>query len=146
MAVHGLLDDGWYFAFNSRRRGAGTCKYGDQSIELSRHITLHTDEHEVRDTILHEIAHALVGTKHGHDDTWVRKAKEIGCNGNRCYDEKNKPSTTNAYRLVAKYVGVCPNGHLVYANRKPKRLKSCAKCCPIFNKDFLFTYLLNNNQ
>jgi len=32
----------------------------------------------VRDTLLHEIAHALVGTAHGHDEVWKAKCLEIG--------------------------------------------------------------------
>jgi hypothetical protein len=31
-----------------------------------------------RDLILHEIAHALCTTHHGHDDVWATKAEEIG--------------------------------------------------------------------
>ena len=37
------------------------------------------DEKHVLDTILHEIAHALVGSHHKHDAVWKAKCKEIGC-------------------------------------------------------------------
>ena len=36
------------------------------------------DPDEVRDTILHEIAHALVGPGHGHDAVWKAKCVEVG--------------------------------------------------------------------
>lgn len=36
-------------------------------------------EPEIKNTILHEVAHAIVGNKEGHNDTWRNKAKEIGC-------------------------------------------------------------------
>ena len=36
------------------------------------------------DTILHEMAHALVGQVHGHDAVW--QAQVLGCSGRRCHD------------------------------------------------------------
>lgn len=144
METHGLIDKKWFFRFNNRRRAAGVCKQGDYCIELSKHITALADEHEVKDTILHEIAHALVGRGHGHDQVWINKAKEIGCDGLRCYDESNKPSTTLAYQLVAKYKGVCPNGHESFVNRMPTRTYSCHKCSPKFNRDFIVVFSPNS--
>lgn len=35
----------------------------------------------VRLVILHEIAHAMVGTSHGHDEVWKKKCLEIGGDG-----------------------------------------------------------------
>ena len=40
---------------------------------------------EIKNTILHEIAHALVGPKHGHNEIWKQKALEIGCDAERCH-------------------------------------------------------------
>lgn len=40
---------------------------------------------EVNDLILHEIAHALVGGDHGHDEVWKAKCVEIGARPERCY-------------------------------------------------------------
>lgn len=34
---------------------------------------------ETMNTICHEVAHAIVGNKHGHDEFWRAKAKELGC-------------------------------------------------------------------
>ncbi len=48
-------------------------------------------DEEVKDTILHEIAHALVGKAHHHDDVWRAKALEIGCSGRRCHDLQFTP-------------------------------------------------------
>src|SRR5215831_12499482 len=60
----------------------GLCSHKDKAILLNGH---HVDTHpepEVKDTILHEVAHALVGPSNGqpHGPTWVTKAKELGVN------------------------------------------------------------------
>ena len=43
---------------------------------------------QIKDTVLHEVAHALCreihGGNHGHDMYWRRIAYSIGCNGERC--------------------------------------------------------------
>lgn len=56
----------------------GLCSYKDKCIILnSHHIDIHPSE-EVKDTILHEVAHALCPNE-GHNEVWANKAKEIGC-------------------------------------------------------------------
>jgi predicted SprT family Zn-dependent metalloprotease len=82
MALHGLHD--WAFAFNRRRRGLGLCRYATRTIELSMFLVDRNGPDEVRDTILHEIAHALVGPGHGHDAAWRRKCVEVGARPERC--------------------------------------------------------------
>lgn len=75
---------GWSFAFNRAKRGMGLCRYREKRIELSIHFVLRNDEAEVRDTILHEIAHALAGPRAGHGEAWKRKCVEIGATPQRC--------------------------------------------------------------
>jgi predicted SprT family Zn-dependent metalloprotease len=45
----------------------GLCLYEPKAIELSLHFIERNAEDVIRDTLLHEIAHALVGPGHGHD-------------------------------------------------------------------------------
>jgi SprT protein len=132
------------FRWNNRKRAAGICSYRKKTIELSLPLTLLASLEEVIDTILHEIAHALAGSAAGHGPKWKSIAKSIGCNGERCYTEKSKPSTYEAYKTVAKYKGVCPNGHEVFRNRKPTKHQSCGLCCRKYNPNFLITYSLNS--
>src|SRR5437879_2661559 len=58
IAQHGLHD--WTVAFNKRKRTLGLCRYGVKAIELSVYLVDRNGEEEIRDTILHEIVHALV--------------------------------------------------------------------------------------
>src|ERR1700686_5283507 len=76
LARHGLAD--WTFAYNRRKRAMGLCLYHLRTIELSVYLILRNPEEEILDTILHEIAHALVGPGHGHDKVWKKKCIEIG--------------------------------------------------------------------
>ena len=81
MRQHGL--DGWTVRLDHARRRAGQCDYTRRVISLSRHYVRHAEPAHIHDTILHEIAHALVGPHHGHDAVWRRKAREIGCTATR---------------------------------------------------------------
>lgn len=84
-----LIDDhlpgaGWMFDFDNAKKRVGCCKHGKKLITISRHLADQLSESEIRDVLLHEIAHALVGVSHGHNQVWKRKALEIGCNAQRC--------------------------------------------------------------
>ena len=119
MAQHGLHD--WRLHFDRAKRRAGICRYNDHVIGLSAPITaLHT-EAEVRDTILHEIAHALTGPRAGHGPRWKAVARRIGCSGERCVAE------TSA-RVPGAWVGVCPQGHTADRHRRPERVLLCRPC------------------
>lgn len=76
---YGLTD--WHVRLtqNPNEPFLGLCVYKDKSIILNAfHIDIHPDS-EVRNTILHEVAHAIVGPGHGHTATWIDKAIEVGC-------------------------------------------------------------------
>ncbi|MEO0588250.1 MAG: SprT-like domain-containing protein, partial [Planctomycetota bacterium] len=75
---HGLADRGWSVGFNRRKTVCGVCNYTDRRIELSRHHVELNDEPIVLDTILHEVAHALAGSRAKHGPKWKRIAAELG--------------------------------------------------------------------
>ncbi|MEM9417780.1 MAG: SprT-like domain-containing protein, partial [Planctomycetota bacterium] len=121
MHTHGLVADGWTFRFNQRKRALGLCNFTTKRIELSAPFVARNDEAEVRDVILHEIAHALTPppppepatprakrapnppgragfTPHGPE--WRATCLRIGANPNRLNATAAAPE--------GKYQAVCP--------------------------------------
>ena len=141
MNKHNLIDNGWQFEFDNAKRRFGGCNYTWKKITLSKHLVQLNDEFQVKDTILHEIAHALVGHKHGHDSYWRMKAREIGCNGERCYSSDLPKPTPN-------YIGTCPNGHEFKRLRLSlsTRKGSCTKCDKKYNPNFLLVWKKINHE
>jgi predicted SprT family Zn-dependent metalloprotease len=68
----------WSFHFDNAKRRCGACFYQRCTITLSRHFVTMNDEADVRDTVLHEIAHALAGAKAGHGPKWQMQAIRLG--------------------------------------------------------------------
>src|SRR5262245_27383197 len=76
----------WGFQVDNGTKRAGSCQYGTQSITLAYEFAKRAPAEVIRETLLHEIAHALVGRTHHHDDVWRAKAVEIGGSGRRCHE------------------------------------------------------------
>ena len=102
MARHGLT--GWAFRFDHARRRFGSCSTVRKRITLSRPLTLLNEEAEVRDTILHEIAHALAPGD-GHGRAWKAACVRVGAKPVRCYTEATVVSPP---RRAAPYQVGCP--------------------------------------
>ena len=117
MDAHGLV--GWRVKLDHARRRAGQCDYTNKIISLSRLYVRHADIDHIRDTILHEIAHALVGPRHGHDAVWRQKAREIGCTAARCH---------SLSFARARWVMTCPNGCFSVERHRKKSGLVCAYC------------------
>lgn len=126
LAVHGL--HGWTIKLDRQVKRAGSCDYRTRTISLSRVLTELWPEHEVRDTVLHEIAHAIAGPAAGHGPDWRRVALAIGSNGQAKYK-----TTEDTPPVPFRYVGTCPNGHTSGRHKMSKAIKlgaSCGRCAP----------------
>jgi len=134
MTHHGLT--GWRLTFDNAKTRAGVCRPGRREIGLSRVLTALHAESEVRDTVLHEIAHAVVGAEHGHDSVWRAQAQAIGCTGTRCVPE-------SAARADAPWSGFCPAGHEFHRHRRPTRVMSCSRCSARFSPVDLIAWLFH---
>ncbi len=128
---HGL--DGWSVVVDRAKTRAGVCRFARRQIGISGPLTALHSEDEVRDTLLHEIAHALVGPDHGHDEVWRSTAVRIGCSGERCVP-------ADSPRVPGDWVGRCPAGHERMRYRAPTRLMSCGRCSRTFDTDHLFSW------
>ena len=127
---------GWDLAFDRARRRAGQTDHARRRITLSRHLMSLYDEAQVRETILHEIAHARVGPRHGHDAVWRAEARRLGGSGARLV-------AADAPRVPGRWVGVCPAGHEVDRMRRPPSPVSCSRCAPRFSLEHLLAWSLD---
>lgn len=137
MDQHGL--NHWRFEFDGAKRRFGLCNHRTRVISMSRYLTPVSSDEQVRDTILHEIAHALVGPRHGHDGIWRAKALSIGCNGNRCGE-----ALSAEQRPKPAYVGVCKtHGTVAHRYRAPAkgRKHSCPKCSPRYSDAYMISWI-----
>ena len=90
----------WTIRYSNRQRRAlattrqylrmdiGSCTYKVWRIEFvfnNKYINANLDRIEsIRRTVLHEIAHAIVGGGHGHDRVWACCCRELGIEPKRC--------------------------------------------------------------
>lgn len=135
MEQHGLPQQGWRFSFDRSVRRFGCCHHAQKLLTLSLKLVRLNDEAKVRDTMLHEIAHALVGAGHGHNSTWRRQAIAIGCNGQRCY------SYADTATVPRKWKGTCSHCGRTIERHTRKRGLYHTRCGPERGK-FVFTRAL----
>ncbi len=116
------------FEFDERKIRAGATKFGEKVVSVSRRFaqSVQVPNHAVRDTILHEVAHAMAGYAAAHGPVWKRQAVAIGCTGDRCHTFK---FTAAKYRLK------CPCGaNDLERHQLPKGFlqgrwhRECARC------------------
>lgn len=125
MAQHGLTTQGWIFEYDQAKRRAGCCFHQQKRITLSYHYVLANPLEEVRDTILHEIAHALAGHKAGHGWEWVQVCRRIGAKPIRCYDSQKVVMPKGNWKAT------CPScGKTYHRHKRPRRGWTfwCTKC------------------
>lgn len=85
MLAHGLHD--WAFGFGRGKRTLGTTRVRAGAstgvVRVSRHLVTAGTPAMLRDTLLHELAHALAYQRHGrramnHGPLWRAVAREVG--------------------------------------------------------------------
>lgn len=123
----------WTFDFDRAKRRAGMCNYTDRRITVSRYLAEKFDDDEIHQVLLHEIAHALAGSRAGHGPKWQRVARELGYVGGRTHQGEIAHES-------APWVGRCPAGHEHFRFRRPTRDSSCAKCARGFSPAHLISW------
>lgn len=90
--THGLAAAGWRFEFSHGLNTLGHCCWRSRTVRLSRHFVRLNDASMVRETVLHEIAHALAGPGTGHGPIWKRHARRLGITPRATTDQARMPS------------------------------------------------------
>ena len=123
---------GWSFRFDHARQRCGSCNYHTRQITLSRHFTALNSDHAVQATLLHEIAHAIVGPGHGHNRIWQETASRIGA--------PTEATNADATMPVPRWSLVCEDCGRCVAQRHRRALNllytRCGYCGPHAGKLF----------
>jgi predicted SprT family Zn-dependent metalloprotease len=117
---------------------------GDATIRLNEDFVLNSNDlEEIKDVILHEIAHGLAGIAAGHGRLWKHYAMAIGAAPNRC-------SSSESFKQVvaqnAKYVATCPQcGQKYYRGRMTRQALRGAYCSKHFgmSEETKLKYVVN---
>ena len=135
----------WKVKANKATVTFGSCRFKDNTLVFSKILIPYCSSKAKKTIVIHEIAHAIVGAKHGHDEIWRQKDIELGGNGKRMGDDNYFEDAS--YSIIQqkhyKYKAVCANGHTHYRNRKPALVVSCKECSPVFNRKFILSYKEN---
>lgn len=121
--------------FSKTKRALGRCFFraGEpERIDLSSYWLQYLPKEEVKDTILHEIAHAKAGIRAGHGPKWKRVASSIGANPSRVADVP-EDLQEKFNKKNANYLAVCDSCNSThYFNRFTKNWQEkryrCGKC------------------
>ena len=116
----------WRFKFDNAVRRFGCCNHTYRQISLSKRLTIVNDMDSIEDTIIHEIAHALVGCYHGHDSIWRQKAIALGGSGKQYYSKDDTVMPQSKYTLTCGTCGSVSSRHKL--TRRAKRV-ACGICC-----------------
>jgi predicted SprT family Zn-dependent metalloprotease len=116
----------WSFGFDNAKTRAGLCNYTTKTITVSRYLATRYDDDEIHQVLLHEVAHALAGSRAGHGPRWRAIALDLGYEGKRLHGGAIADE-------LAPWVGTCPNGHTHYRYRKPARALACGACSRRFD-------------
>lgn len=112
---------GWTFGFDRATRRAGQCNYTHRKITVSRRLMALYSEAEAKDTVIHEVAHALVGPGEAHGERWRETAIALGGTG-------EVRVSRDAPQLPPKYVGLCSCGREFARMRLPRADLMCRAC------------------
>ena len=123
LGEYNLTKTGWKFRFSLAKRAVGMCCYREKEIHMSLNHLGYMKIFDVKDTLLHEIAHALAVLKvgwegKGHGPVWRNIAREIGYSGDRLYYGP----------YIPKWKSLCPCGAAYYRNKLIKQMRYHSLC------------------
>lgn len=129
----------WELKFSNQKRHLGCCSPRKKIISMSRAFMQTNPFSVMKDTLLHEIAHALHSIETGktnHNNTWKKFALKVGCEPKRCATGEglNMPK--------GNYIGVClVCGKETHFYRRVRRSYSCSHCTSSYDPRFKLTIM-----
>lgn len=98
-------------------------------ITLSKVLTENASPEQVRETMLHEIAHAVAGYEAGHGAAFRSVARSLGIPGNRCgvATVEQKAAIAELHKW-GTYCSHCRKPGTSRFHRKPRANRICATC------------------
>jgi predicted SprT family Zn-dependent metalloprotease len=119
----------------------GVCvRSGDRyTIKISKFHWENNDKDEVRNTIMHELSHAIDRNKHSHDHQWMRLAREISSKTKtviKAYAESTEGEEKASMERAVAYTDChkCGNRHFIYRRTKVYKVQAhnfyCSTCGP----------------
>lgn len=103
MDKYGLLAKGWTFYFDRAKKRLGATHFHKKQISLSHYMVANANRSDVYQTILHEVAHAMLPSSVGHGKPWKELAKAIGYTGERT---ASNPSVKRQTKIEAAKRGM----------------------------------------
>lgn len=134
MKQHGL--DEWRTLFTPQFISSlGVCDKRKKLLVFSSLYVQHNPFWEIKDLILHEIAHALdtrdcYNGHQSHDEVWEKIAISIGCNGSVSGD------ATKYWLPEPRYQGKCWRCDKVFKDWTKCYKKYCFNCYDLYCDDF----------
>ena len=122
MGKYGLIDSGWDYHYDNAKRRLGLCNYSHKTIYFSLPFVDINTIDRMHNTVLHEIAHALIGPGYGHGYFWKAKAKYIGARPQACN------SDPNIIKPKGPYVFNCACGPTYYYRLVHNIKRRCSIC------------------
>ncbi len=80
---HALDSKGWVFRFDNATSRLGATHFHKKKITVSRHTASVATVEQMRQILLHEIAHALLPPGEGHGKKWKELSAQLGYTGKR---------------------------------------------------------------
>jgi predicted SprT family Zn-dependent metalloprotease len=121
--------------YYNRKRSLGSCNNFRKLFKFSKCFIEHSEEEIIKQVILHEFAHALVGMNNGHNQIWKLKCIALGC----------RPKAINKIAKMpnGRFIFKCPKCKKeFYYHRISKLLKEGRTSCGIcsngrFNREYI---------
>lgn len=120
MQKYGL--DDWHFEWTRAKSFIGDCSHSVKRLRLSKPLTEANDVPVILDTVLHEIAHALVGPGVKHGPEWKAMARKLGAHPRHAAERGTVAAPPKRYRADHH----C--GRTFRRDRMPSSNLYCSKC------------------